>query len=209
MSLLFAFTEAKNNWWEEIMLAGTGGSSGATPGIQKRYKTPDIIETHRPANRHGFEMLSFFSKVFSEFPLVPAQTDCRANSKKSRGIFLTKRLGTEVYPWDRNLKKRHILLQWWAKWRLSTFDHYPGGEGHGVQEQICDILWPQLAMNRFLSLLATHSHTLDTYNWVVGWGWGGWGAQILDRSRAFDLLARVDAHLCMILGTKPLGFPSE
>ncbi len=27
-----------------------------------------------------------------------------------------------------------------------------GGEGHGVQGQICDILRPQLAMNRFLSL---------------------------------------------------------
>ena len=30
------------------------------------------------------------------------------------------------------------------------FDLYPGGEGHGVQGQICDILRPQLAMNRFL-----------------------------------------------------------
>ncbi len=42
--------------------------------------------------------------------------------------------------------------QWWAKWWLSTFDLYPWGEGHGVQGQICDILRPQLAMNRFLPL---------------------------------------------------------
>ncbi len=42
--------------------------------------------------------------------------------------------------------------QWWAKWRLSTFDLYPWGEGHGVQGQICDILRPQLVMNRFLPL---------------------------------------------------------
>ncbi len=36
---------------------------------------------------------------------------------------------------------------------MTTFDLiYPGGEGHGVQGQICDILRPQLAMNRFLSL---------------------------------------------------------
>ncbi len=41
--------------------------------------------------------------------------------------------------------------QWWAKWRLSTFDLYPWGEGHGVQGQICNILRPQLAMNRFLT----------------------------------------------------------
>ncbi len=46
-------------------------------------------------------------------------------------------------------------LQRWAKWRLSTFDLYPG-----VQGQICDILRPQLAMNRFLPLLATQIPTL-------------------------------------------------
>ncbi len=34
------------------------------------------------------------------------------------------------------------LFQWWAKWRLSTFDLYPWGEGHGVQGQICDISRP-------------------------------------------------------------------
>ncbi len=62
--------------------------------------------------------------------------------------------------------------QWWAKWRLSTFDLYPWGEGHGVQGQICDILRPQLAMNRFLPLWPTDSHTLDTYMRGEG-AWGG------------------------------------
>ncbi len=42
--------------------------------------------------------------------------------------------------------------QWWEKWQLSTFDLDPSGEGHGVQGQICDILRPQLAINRFLPL---------------------------------------------------------
>jgi hypothetical protein len=32
--------------------------------------------------------------------------------------------------------------QRWAKGRLSTFDLYPGGGGHGVQGQICHILTP-------------------------------------------------------------------
>jgi hypothetical protein len=48
-------------------------------------------------------------------------------------------------------------------------------------------------MNRFLRLLATQIPTLDTYIW--GGGRGG-GALILDRCRAFDLFACVDAHLC-------------
>ncbi len=50
--------------------------------------------------------------------------------------------------WDSAITKK----QWWAKWRFSTFDLYPWGEGHGVQGQICDILRPQLAMNCFLLL---------------------------------------------------------
>jgi hypothetical protein len=45
-------------------------------------------------------------------------------------------------------------------------------------------------MNRFLLLLATDFHTLDAYIWEVGAG-----ALILDRCRAFDLFASVDAHL--------------
>jgi hypothetical protein len=63
-----------------------------------------------------------------------------------------------------------------------------GGEGHGVQGQICDILRPQLAMNRFLPLwLHRFPHTYIHL---------GGGALILDRCRAFDLFASVDAHLC-------------
>ncbi len=58
-----------------------------------------------------------------------------------------------------------------------------------MQGQICHILRPQLAMNRFLPLWPS-AHTLDTYIW----GEGG-GALILDRCRAFDLFASVDAHL--------------
>jgi hypothetical protein len=73
--------------------------------------------------------------------------------------------------------------------RPSTFDLYlflhPGG--HGVQGA-----WgPQLAMNRFLSLLATQIPTL----WIHTSGGGGGGALILNRCRAFDLFASVDAHL--------------
>jgi hypothetical protein len=59
----------------------------------------------------------------------------------------------------------------------------PWGGGHGVQGA-----WgPQLAMNRFLPLLATQIPTL----WIHTSG----GALILDRCRAFDLFASVDAHL--------------
>ncbi len=83
------------------------------------------------------------------------------------------------------------FIQWWAKWRLSTYDLNPWGEGHGVQGQICDILRPQLAINRFCPSGHTDSHTLDTYIW----GERAWGALILDRCRAFDLFASVDAHL--------------
>jgi hypothetical protein len=61
-----------------------------------------------------------------------------------------------------------------------------------MQGQICDILRPQLAMNRFLPPGDTDSHTLDTNIW----GEGAWGALILDQCRAFDLFASVDAHLC-------------
>ncbi len=83
--------------------------------------------------------------------------------------------------------------QWWAKWRLSTFDLYPWGEGHGVQGQICDILRPQLAMNRFLPLW---SHRFPHFVYINLRGEGVGGALILDRCRAFDLFASVDVHLC-------------
>ncbi len=51
-----------------------------------------------------------------------------------------------------NLITRETCEQWWAKWRISTFDLYPWGKGHGVQGQICDNLRLQLAMNHFLPL---------------------------------------------------------
>ncbi len=62
--------------------------------------------------------------------------------------------------------------QWWAKWRLSTFDLYPWGEGHGVQGQICNILRPQLPMNRFLSLWP-HRFPHFGYIHLGGGGVGG------------------------------------
>ncbi len=89
----------------------------------------------------------------------------------------------------RRLKKWPVK-QWWAKWRSSTFDLYPGGEGHGVQGQICDILRPQLTMNRFLHLCP---HRFPHFGYI---NLGGGGALILDRWRAYDLFASVDAHLC-------------
>ncbi len=61
------------------------------------------------------------------------------------------------------------LRQWWAKWRLSTLDLYPWGEGHGVQGQICDILRPQLAMNRFLTLWP---HRFPHFGCIHLWGGG-------------------------------------
>ncbi len=89
-------------------------------------------------------------------------------------------------------KTVRITLLWWAKWRLSTFDLYPWGEGHGVQGQICDILRPQLAMNPFLPLWTLRFPHFG-YIHLGGGGVGG-GALILDRCRAFDLFASVDAH---------------
>jgi hypothetical protein len=68
-----------------------------------------------------------------------------------------------------------------------------GEEGHGVQGQICDILRPQLAMNRFLPLWP---HRFPHYGYIH-LGGGGVGALILDRCRAFNLFASVDAHLCL------------
>ncbi len=63
--------------------------------------------------------------------------------------------------------------QRWAKWRLSSFDLYPGGGGggHGMQGQICDIL----TQASYVSLPApsghTDSHTLDAYIWGGGGLW--------------------------------------
>ncbi len=61
-----------------------------------------------------------------------------------------------------------------------------------MQGQICDILRPQLAMNHFLPLWP-HRFLHFIYTHLGGGGVGG--ALILDRCRAFDLFASVDAHL--------------
>ncbi len=60
-----------------------------------------------------------------------------------------------------------------------------------MQGQICDILRPQLAMNCFLALWP---YRYPHFEYII-LGGGGWGALILDRCRAFDLFASVDAHL--------------
>ncbi len=62
-------------------------------------------------------------------------------------------------------------VQRWAIWRLSTFDLYPGGVGHGVQGQICDILRPASYESLPVASGHTDSHTLDTY--ICGGGQGG------------------------------------
>jgi hypothetical protein len=56
-----------------------------------------------------------------------------------------------------------------------------------VQGQICDILRPQLAMNRFQPLWP---HRFPHFG-NIHQGEGAWGALILDRCRAFDLFASV------------------
>ncbi len=73
--------------------------------------------------------------------------------------------GAWMYLWD-------SYWQWWAKWRLSTFDLYPWRERHEVQGQICDILRPQLAMNRFLPLWP-HRFQHFVYIHLRGGGVGG------------------------------------
>ncbi len=62
--------------------------------------------------------------------------------------------------------------------------HTLGGMGHGVQGQICE---PSYNESVPAPSGHTDSHTLDTYFWRR--------ALILDRWRAFDLFASVDAHL--------------
>jgi hypothetical protein len=63
---------------------------------------------------------------------------------------------------------------WSEVGRMTNFNLWRipwGGEEHGVQGQICDILRPQPAMNRFLPLPATQIPTL----WIHTTGRGGGG----------------------------------
>ncbi len=81
-----------------------------------------------------------------------------------------------------------------------------GGGGDGVQGKICDILTP--ASYESLTALSGHTypHTLDTY--IRGGGRGG-RALILDRCRAFDVFASVDAHLCLLGINQDFGIGSR
>ncbi len=85
-------------------------------------------------------------------------------------------------------------LQWWAKWRILTFDLYPcGGGAWGAGTN----MWHPETPASYESLpapLATQIPTLWIHSSV---GWGRGGALILDRCRASDLFASVDAHLCL------------
>ncbi len=60
-----------------------------------------------------------------------------------------------------------------------------------MQGQICDILRPQIAMNRFLPLWP---HRFPHFGYIHLGGGGVGGSDI----RSFDLFASVDAHLCPI-----------
>ncbi len=84
--------------------------------------------------------------------------------------------------------------QRWAKWRLSTFDLYPWGEG-GAWGAGTNMWHPETpdSCESLPAPLATQIPTL----WIHTSGGGaGVVALILDRGRAFDLFASVDAHLC-------------
>jgi hypothetical protein len=63
--------------------------------------------------------------------------------------------------------------------RPLKFELYPGGEGHGVQGQICDILRPQLAMNRFLPL---YPHRFPHFGYINLGGGGVGGSDIRSMS---------------------------
>ena len=86
------------------------------------------------------------------------------------------------------------LIQWWAKWRLSTFDlyiHLKGGAwGEGTN------MWHPETPASYESLPAPLATQILTLLIHTSEGRGRGGALILDRCRAFDLFASVDAHLC-------------
>ncbi len=83
-------------------------------------------------------------------------------------------------------------IQWWAKWRLATFDLYLGGRGMGCRDKYVTSWDPSLPW--IASCPFSH---IDPTLWVhTSGGRGRGGALILDRCRAFDLFASVDALLC-------------
>ncbi len=93
---------------------------------------------------------------------------------------LLSRIRNQVPFWhlDPGFRKKFFRIP--AKWRLSTFDLYTWGEGHGVQGQICDILRPQLAMNRLLPLWP---HRFPHFGYIhLGGGGVGGGSDIRSMS---------------------------
>jgi hypothetical protein len=98
-----------------------------------------------------------------------------------------------------SILEKQLFCQRWATWRLSTFDLYPGGGG-GAWGAGTNMWHPETPASYKLlpAPLAPQIPTL----WIhTSGGWGG-GALILDRCRAFDLFASVDAHLCFCLPSK-------
>ncbi len=69
----------------------------------------------------------------------------------------------------------------------------PGGGGMGCRDKYATS-WPQLAMNRFLPLLATQIPTLWIHTSGGGGGGGGWYYIAFEHSNYG--FASVDAHLC-------------
>ncbi len=90
----------------------------------------------------------------------------------------------------------------WRLSQLSTFDLYPGGEGHGVQGQICDILRPQLAMNRFLPLWPHRFPHFENIH--LGEGGGGGGSDI----RSMSSIWPICKCWCPPLSFTPCGWNS-
>ncbi len=82
--------------------------------------------------------------------------------------------------------------QWWAKWRLSTFLPLPfGGWAWGAGTNI----WHPETPASYETLPAPLATQIPTLCIHTSRGRGRGGALILDRCRAYDLLASVDAHL--------------
>ncbi len=92
-----------------------------------------------------------------------------------------------------NFQEGHI---WPVVGKMTTFDHWPRPFGWGAWGAGTNMWHPETPAS-YESLpapLAADSHTLDTY--ICGERARG-AALILDRCRAYDLFASVDAHLCI------------